>query len=114
MTEVPTEDEIIELQTNMTTAHQNYIEARLKWQSAVIRAYKFKPGDVIRSTKGQFALVRTVDVDVLDNIKVMASPQKVDMSFSRKSIAMWRQEWIDATLATRPGDEPKTQETEFT
>ena len=74
-----------------------YDVARRAYHAALINAFQFKVGDIVRSTKGAEAHVRDVFIRVADEtVHATAVLRNKDGTFGQRDAEMGRQEWRNA------------------
>ena len=82
-------------------AQAAYAGARAAYHAAVCAACPFRVGDIIQSTDGKLAKVTKVYVQ-FGRARMIAVEQKKDGTFGMRTAALWRQEWDNPQLHSRP------------
>lgn len=88
----PSPTEISRLEGEMNASKRAYHNAKLRYEEALIAAEPFKPGDVIRSSKGTLARVVSVDIK-WGSPRIFAVLRNKDGNFGKKPASMWGSEW---------------------
>ena len=89
------------LRSCMTEAELVYVAAAKAYHAALCAAYPFRVDDIIRSTGGKLAKVTRVYVQ-FDRARMVAVEQKKDGTFGMRTVALWRHEWDNPQLHSRP------------
>ena len=82
-------------------AQAAYVVARDAYHAALCAAYPFRVDDIIRSATGNLAMVTKVYVQ-FDRAGMIAVTQKKDGTFDMRIAALWRDEWRNPQLHSRP------------
>ena len=88
-------NELERLKSEVRAAKINYDRARSQYEAALAATHPLKPGDVIRSTKGNLARVDRIIIKFASP-RVIAFMQKKDGTFGQREAPMWRDEWEKA------------------
>ena len=84
--------DLARLRDEMVDAQRAYWDAKRRYEAAAIAAQTFKPGDVIKSTKGELAQVVSISMRYgLPDI--FAVQRKRDGTFGKRRAPTWRPEW---------------------
>ena len=84
--------DLTELRQRMNAAEAAYIEARRTYEAALCAAHPYQPGDIIRSSKGDVALVKRISMK-FGRPAMLAVLRKKDGNFGAREASMWRTEW---------------------
>ena len=87
-------------------AYGTYLRAETALKQALVAAYKWQPGDILKSNKGVLARVEKVSVR-RDEVEIYSVLLKKDGTFGKREAPFWRDEWRNATLHSRATTEPK-------
>ena len=94
-------EDLEKLRSCMTEAELVYVAAAKAYRAALCAAYPFRVDDIIRSADGKLAKVTKVYVE-FDRARMIAVEQKKDGTFGMRSAALWRDEWKNPQLHSRP------------
>jgi hypothetical protein len=93
--------EIAQMKADVEAAHAAWLAAKAAYDAALVAAFPFRVGDIIRSTDGRLARVYAIYVSSAGP-RWAAALQKKDGTFGKLDASHWRNEWRAATLHERP------------